>query len=378
MKILFTWHAAVEPEYRKLFDAIAASGHDLTVIAPDIWYEGGKAQTLQADLAGNYKLLALHIIFKNRLKGFFYSNIFRIAREIKALRPDVVHIFEEPYALSSLQFTALSKVFSSESKILVESFENIFIKQKFPYSLFEKAVLKMSDCIIAIPGEGKAIWESKCFRGELRQVPVGLDEGLFKKIEGITKGFEFLASRERIRIAYIGRLTRDKGIDLLIEAASMLQKDGLEFELLIVGSGDKEPFKRLAMEKGIDQKVFFHGPVDSKVLPFLYSKTDILVLPSRTTAVWKEQFGRVLIEAMACETVVVGSSSGEIPAVIGDAGLVFKEDDASDLANALRRLLSNDSLRRELSMAGRARVMRYFTWKAVAKRLISIYEEVIK
>jgi glycosyltransferase involved in cell wall biosynthesis len=86
---------------------------------------------------------------------------------------------------------------------------------------------------------------------------------------------------------------------------------------------------------------------------------DALVLPSRTTSVWKEQFGRVIVEAMACQTPVIGSDSGAIPEVIGDAGLIFPEGDAHALGNCLRRLIESPDLRRELGERGHARVKQH-------------------
>jgi glycosyltransferase involved in cell wall biosynthesis len=104
---------------------------------------------------------------------------------------------------------------------------------------------------------------------------------------------------------------------------------------------------------------------------------DALVLPSRTTPSWREQFGRVLVEAMSCEVPVVGSSSGEIPHVIGGAGLVFPEGNPPALANALRLLLHDERLRRELGRRGRARVLAHYTQAALARGYAAVYREMM-
>ena len=115
---------------------------------------------------------------------------------------------------------------------------------------------------------------------------------------------------------------------------------------------------------------------------------DVLVLPSRqlshSALHWwyrvasKEQFGRVLIEAMACERPVIGSDSGEIPRVIGDAGLVFRENDPKDLAECLAKLLSDESLCRELGLKGRQRVLNMYTWDDIVSRYYGVWRDLVE
>ena len=104
------------------------------------------------------------------------------------------------------------------------------------------------------------------------------------------------------------------------------------------GGPQQADLERLAVQLDLGQHVVFLGRVGSTDMPAFFASIDVLVVPSRTMPTWKEQFGRVLVEAMACQTPVIGSDSGEIPHVIGDAGLVFPEGDAQALASHLLRL----------------------------------------
>ena len=104
---------------------------------------------------------------------------------------------------------------------------------------------------------------------------------------------------------------------------------------------------------------------------------DALVLPSRTTPRWKEQFGRVIIEAQACETPVIGSSSGAIPDVVGPGGLIFPEGDAAALALAMTALHADPQKARELGKLGRRQAEEHYTWERVAQRMWEIYSEVL-
>ncbi len=97
-----------------------------------------------------------------------------------------------------------------------------------------------------------------------------------------------------------------------------------------------------------------------------FNALDALVLPSESSPTWKEQFGHVLIEAMACGVPVIGSDSGAIPEVIGTAGLVFPEGDSQALRVELQRLVNDPDLRKHLSRRGRERVLGNYTYRQIA------------
>jgi len=108
-------------------------------------------------------------------------------------------------------------------------------------------------------------------------------------------------------------------------------------------------------------------------MPSYYNRLDVLVLPSLTRPNWKEQFGRVLIEAMACGVPVVGSDCGEIPNVIGQAGLIFPEGDADELRARLERLMGDPYLRMRLARLGRERVLARYTQARIAAETCEVY-----
>jgi glycosyltransferase involved in cell wall biosynthesis len=108
-------------------------------------------------------------------------------------------------------------------------------------------------------------------------------------------------------------------------------------------------------------------------MPAFLQTLDLLVLPSRSRPNWQEQFGRILVEAMACGVPVVGSDSGEIPHVIGDAGVVFPEDNVAALTAALRRLQSDADERTALARRGRQRVLAHYTQEQIAAQTADAY-----
>ena len=121
----------------------------------------------------------------------------------------------------------------------------------------------------------------------------------------------------------------------------------------------------------------FDGVVTSAQMPGYLQQLDALVLASRTLPNWKEQFGRVLIEAMACEVAVVGANSGEIPNVIGEAGLIFPENDEMALHHHLLNLMQSATLRDDLGANGRQRVLNHYTQSQIAHETVAVYHKMI-
>jgi glycosyltransferase involved in cell wall biosynthesis len=146
----------------------------------------------------------------------------------------------------------------------------------------------------------------------------------------------------------------------------------------IVGDGPERPhLEQLANELQISDRVHFDNTISSSAMPAYLQQLDVLVLSSRTKPNWKEQFGRALVEAMACEVPVIGSDSGEIPHVIGSAGLLFPEDDVGALRSHLLKLMQSVDLRRELGQCGRQRVLSLYTQSQIAAQTVAVYRDML-
>jgi glycosyltransferase involved in cell wall biosynthesis len=170
-------------------------------------------------------------------------------------------------------------------------------------------------------------------------------------------------------------LVEQKGVDLLLEALSGLEGT---WRAYILGSGpEREALRSQAQSLRLANRVSFDEQIPSGQMPAYYHQLDALVVPSRTRPNWKEQFGRVIVEAMACGVPVIGSDSGEIPNVIGDAGLIFPEDRVEVLRAHLARLLGDPSLQEELARRGRERVLARYTQAQVAAQTYRAYRAVL-
>jgi glycosyltransferase involved in cell wall biosynthesis len=183
-------------------------------------------------------------------------------------------------------------------------------------------------------------------------------------------------------LGYMGRFVKPKGLDTLVEAVAQLvhTKPEMDIKVLMVGSGSEEERLRLSItEARLQHRFVFTGAVPHRDAGEYMNCMDVFVLPSRTTPSWKEQFGRVVIEALACGVPVIGSNSGQIPHLIRDTrgGLIFAEGNAAHLAEKLLALIEHPEQRTQLGTAGAEAVRGRYTYDAVAGQLHGVFREAL-
>ncbi|RMF25641.1 MAG: glycosyltransferase, partial [Cyanobacteria bacterium J083] len=256
---------------------------------------------------------------------------------------------------------------------------------KFPISVLENYNLNNTDGLVAGNQDAADILRDNGYTGAVKVMPqLGVDEQLFSPQSQPELAEQLGLTAEEFIIGFIGRFVPEKGLLTLIKALTQIKH--LPWKLLLLGRGELEA-KILAEAElaGIRNRVNIIPSVPHEQVPEYINLMDTLVLPSQTTyefktltAVgWKEQFGHVLIEAMACKVPVVGSDSGEIPNVIGEAGLVFPEQDATALSQCLSSLIEQPNFAKSLGEAGYERVMENYTNLALAKQQLDFYRELV-
>ena len=190
------------------------------------------------------------------------------------------------------------------------------------------------------------------------------DEAIFRLIPG--------AVRNKT-IVFVGRLVSDKGVDLLLHALEMLNRDGIVIDLTIVGSGPEESnLRNLSGELGLNAQVSFVGQQSGAALARILNEHQILAVPSR----WAEPFGVVALEGIACGCVVVGSEDGGLKEAIGPCGLSFENGNVIELGAQLKRLIKEPDSRRMLLQNGEQH-LRNFASNAVASRYLDLMEKMI-
>ncbi len=296
--------------------------------------------------------------------------------------PDIVHVVNERHSLIVLQALAARRLWAPRARAVVFVWENQrvgLLRERFTVPLGRWAARRVDFFLIASTRARDLLEQDGVPRERIAMAPpVGVDTTTFRP----PLSAERQATRRALGIGddefvvgYVGRFVAEKGLHDAAAAVALLRGDqavGGRIRWLLVGGGPLEtevpqwqrtglPIVRVGVQRQEDTARF-------------YQAMDALLVPSRTTPQWAEQFGRVLIEAMACGTPVIGSDSGAIPEVIGNAGLVVPERNPEALASAIRTLATEPELRHALSDRGRDRVTRGYSNAAIADQITGAYD----
>lgn len=341
---------------------------ELHVLGPKHWIENGRAVHWQPPADTKYSVHFGSVFFKDKYaRACYYSGLIKALRSSK---PNVIQLFEEPWSFTAAQTLMAAKVYFPQAKFLFYTWENIARGWDYPsrggflYRMIDRAMHKHSHGAICATKQAEQVLLQKGYTKPTSVITYGIPDFF------LTAPTKTRSQNNSFMVGYVGRLLKMKGVDLLLHAVQKIP----HINLMIIGSGSDEPeFKALASQLNIQDRVHWIAPVAETELPSYLRQMDVLVLPSRTTPGWMEQLGRVLIEAMAVGIPVIGSSSGAIPEVIGNAGLVFQEDDIEDLCAQVQQLINTPELSKQMVNDGTLRIKTHFTWKHFAEKLISFY-----
>lgn len=366
MKVLLIWKALVSEAYhRKLKELAKFKDIELTLIVPTRWHN----INLEKKFCKDYNIIPTRIAMSGYNHFHWYP---RLEKYIRQIQPDIFHVEEEHYSLVTFQAIRLARKYNI--KCLFVTWQNIYKDYPFPFSWLERYSLKNADYAIAGNESISNVLVRKGFdKDRISLIPLGTDTLLFRKMEPTE-----LRSRlhlETFTIGYLGRLVEEKGVLDLLKSVSQIKT---KFDLLMIGNGKlKHKISAEGKRLGISEQIRLIDNIPSSQVSHYLNCMDCIVLPSRTTKKWKEQFGRVLTEAMSCEVPVIGSDSGEIPNVLGDCGIIFKEGDVDELYSKIKMLINNKDLRMELAKKGRQRVLDNFTQEIVARETYRIYQKMM-
>ena len=373
MRLLTIGHSYVVTENRRLAHEMGVQGRgrwEVTAIAPSQYR--GDLGPLEAAAADGEALELRRIPM-------------RLGRSVHLMRYaglsaamdgswDVVHAWEEPYIAAGAQIAASV---APSAKLVFSTFQNIPKAYPWPLSSFERRSMERADAWIAFGELVKATLASRAgyARKPSRVISPGVDVAQFRPDTAMAAD-----TRRRLGwpdsqpvVGFLGRFEPQKGIELLCAA---LEHVPAPWHALFVGGGTLEPFLR-AFESRYPSRVRIVTGIPHADVPRWLNTMTVLCAPSLTTGTWREQFGRMIVEAMACGVPVIGSDSGEIPFVIGDAGTILPEGDVAAWTAAIEHVLTDSTTRREHAARGLSRAAERFAWPVIARAHLDWFEEVL-
>jgi glycosyltransferase involved in cell wall biosynthesis len=371
LRVLFVSHAYVVGVNQGKLQAIAETGAvEVGLLAPSNWkaLEWNRLIPVERPFP-NIKIYEAPVLSSGRGGAHLYAP-WQIWQILKDFKPDIVQVEEEVFSLCAFEIAIWAQL--HQTPFVVFGWENM--ERQLPLFRQKTCQFVLDRASAIIPGneDGAKIMRQWGYLGLLEVMPqMGVDVLLFSPSS-------LKQTTNKCNIGFLGRLVPSKGIDVLLASISQLREKGVNCCATICGSGSSEAdLKQEAENLGIQDCIVWRGGVRHEQAPQELSSMDVLVLPSRTTSSWKEQFGHVLIEAMAMGIPIVGSSSGEIPNVIGCSDLVFPEDNAQELANILERLAHDLDWRKEIGQYGIQRVHQLYSHQKIAERLVNLWHSIL-
>jgi len=350
-------------------------GLDLRVLVPDLWKDYGRWRRPEMPREDTfaYEIGRTALRWSGPAQNYLHFYPF-LARTLRRFQPDIIDLWEEPWAVVSAQTCFLRDRLVPGAKIVSETEQNINRHLPPPFESIRRGVLQKADFAIGRSQEALDVLRDKGYAGPGTVVPNSVDAERFRLLDRAEcrRALELPeAAKLGFLLGYIGRLVEEKGLADMVNALRFCSPN---VHCIFLGEGPyKEALVQLAHTLGKSEQVHFLPKLPQEKLPGVMNALDALALVSHTTATWKEQFGRVIIEAHACGTPVIGSRSGAIPEVVGAAGLIVPEGDPEALALAAEHLLAHPDETRAMGARGRAQVEARYTWERTASQLYEIY-----
>jgi glycosyltransferase involved in cell wall biosynthesis len=369
LRVMRIAHASLTPALRKRERAFARLFPEvsLEVLTTTRWREAEiDVEAVDDDL---FPVTKVRPRFSKHIQLFAYEPKPVIAA-LKRYRPHLIDLNHEPYSVACAEILSLCSRYAPQTAIVLQACQNIYRKYPLPFDLLERRAMRRATAAHVCSESVREVLCAKGFKKPVANIPFGVDLDVFVPPDSPRE------ERDPLTIGYFGRMLPGKGLNILATALAKLSSE--RWDLLVVGDGpERANFEQALAENGLLNRARFTGAISYENVPPMYHEIDFLVMPTETTARIREQFGRVLVEAMASNVPVIGSTCGAIPEVIGDAGLVFPERNVDALAGAIRQLLTDGALRTRLAEKGRLRVQQNYSWDVVATKTHEFFQQVL-
>lgn len=374
-RLLTIGHSYIVPLNRRLANEMARVGKadwDITIVSPLALKGDLRPLKFERDAYDRCSVEGVPVLFDQVPHLKLYRDRLR---EILQQRWDLIHCWEEPYILSGGQIAWQAP---SQTPLVYFTFQNNSKHYPPPFNWIEIQTMQRSAGWIA-SGQtvASALQHRKGYDRPMRIIPLGVDVEHFSPSPEIQKRIHHKLEWEEMNapvIGFLGRFVPEKGLTMLMR---VLDQVSLPWRALFVGTGVMEAELRSWAERYPD-RVRICTTVQHHEVPQYLNAMDLLCAPSQTAQNWREQFGRMLIEAFACGVPVIGSNSGEIPYVIGDAGIVLAEKDEQAWIQAILMLLNDPTQRATFAQRGLDRAHSVYQWSVVARQHLEFFDSILE
>lgn len=327
MKILVAGHSLIINSNRKFWSVFAKkTNSSVDLICPSIWSSNlSKSIYFSKSIDHDANISNLWPIpVSNKGSGsFFFYSPFKTFEILSQSKYDAIYLNQETWAFSTFLFVLIKQfTLNRHTQLFLCVAQNIKKSNLSFLHIYERFISKYIFAFLYCSDGVKEVLRWKGINNPCIYFPLPYDDSTYISHEPDHK-----LSSIPFTLGYLGRLSADKGLILLLEVLDELNRNSLQYQLLIGGSGP------LISDLRARSYVKYLGLIPHDQAHKFYEQIDCFVLPSQTLHNWKEQFGRVIVESFGAGKPVIGSSSGSIPEVLKilNWNFIFKENSAGEL-----------------------------------------------
>jgi len=367
MRIFVLSHRYLDPARRGKLEALTAFGAEVRVAVPDRWqdWEYGGRQATAWERAGPLEVVPVRVSRPGsatdaRWRG---ADVLRLVRDF---RPHVVHVDEEPTARAAS--IAMRSARALRIPATIATAQNVDVRAAWSVARRRRRVLRAARAIVA-----ESTVAARLAEHEAPGVPTTIlaREGVAIPETAVT------VTRQPCTVAFVGRLAPDRGLDVLFRALESVP--GHQWRLAIVGDGpERERLEALARQVHLPARLRWLGALSGEALGAAWLTFDLVVVTSRGSSSWAEPTGAVALEAMARGIPVIATTSGALPDVLGEAGIVVPEGDPYAMRAAITTMVEAPTRRESLGLEGRARAMERYSDHALARGLLDLWKDLVR
>lgn len=373
LRVLRISHTPALPAYRERERSLVRTGEiEVALIKPVQWPHLGAGGEDQQE---EFLMRDSKVFLPGNIPLFAFAPEPLIST-LKSFQPDVVDIHEEPYSVSGFQSMFLASRHVPQAACVFYSAQNIVKRYPPPFCWTEKWVYARAQGAYPCSLSVQETLRQKGFDKPADVVPLGVNPAIFSES---APPMSITHDADSFVIGFTGRLEEYKGLGVLIRALAKLKESRrIKPVLLVAGGGSATGvMKLLASQLGVSSDITWLGELKAEQMPSFYTTCNVIAVPSLSTPTWKEQFGRVPVEAMACGIPVISSDSGSLQEVVGDVGICAPEGDVNGLAASIERFATDETFRARSIALGRTKVARVYTWDAIAQQKLALYRNAV-
>jgi glycosyltransferase involved in cell wall biosynthesis len=363
MRVLRIYHGARDSAQAARERELVAAGLDLTLVLPLHWAEVDAAPD---SAVAPYRLVELPVRRPGDVNRHVYKDGRMLARLVRHIAPDVLDVHEEPFSHAARQWLSAAP---RDLPVVMYTAQNLDKRFPPPFAQYERRAHQRVAALYPCSSQAASVARGKGFTGLIEVLPLGFDDSIFHP------GEQSLDDDELV-LGLFGRLVPEKGV---VDAVEILGRvnTARPARLTVVGDGPQAQAARArAAALGLADRLELLSWRPSSEIADLYRRTHVVLVPSRPTTTWVEQFGRVIVEAQASGTVVAGYASGAIPEIASEPAILTEVGAVAELGERVAALVSDPADFAERRAQG-IELSCARTWQEVAARQVDLYRRVV-